>query len=179
MTVAMLTVTALAPPFLILASKFEANDGAGVLGPLFLASSAAAIVSSYVWGRLSDRSSRKTMIAAAALSSLALGAGAAAGFATGGLGGVAGAAAILFFAQIAYEGVRQGRKLHLTDMTTDANRARYTALSNTIVGLALVFGGGFGLIADAFGPSVVLALFSATAALSIPVVAGLSEVQKT
>lgn len=174
---AMLTVTALAPPFILLASSIGSNDGAGVLGPLFLASSAAAIISSYVWGRLSDRSSRKTMMAAAGLSSASLAAGALCGFTTGGLGGVAGAAAVLFFAQIAYEGVRQGRKLHLTDMTNDANRARYTALSNTLIGVVLLLGGVFGLIADALGPLAVLALFSAIAALSVPVLAGLDEVQ--
>lgn len=62
-------------------------------------------------------------------------------------------------------------------MTNDANRARYTALSNTLIGVVLLLGGVFGLIADALGPLAVLALFSAIAALSVPVLAGLDEVQ--
>ena len=36
------------------------------------------------------------------------------------------------------EGVRAGRKLHLNGMAEDAFRARYTALSNTLIGLALL-----------------------------------------
>ncbi|MGS4948211.1 hypothetical protein ACVDG3_22355 [Meridianimarinicoccus sp. RP-17] len=60
--------------------------------------------------------------------------------AVGGIGGPMGAAAAIFAAQIAYEGVRAGRKLHLTDMAEYGFRARDTALSNTVIGAALMAG---------------------------------------
>ncbi len=112
-----------------------------------------------------------------------LGAGAfaaigATGVATGGVGGPLGAAAAIFAAQTAYEGVRAGRKLHLTDMAEDAFRARYTALSNTLIGLALIAGGLFGLAADRFGPAPVLLAFAAIAAIGAVLARGLDEVQQ-
>jgi MFS family permease len=74
--------------------------------------------------------------------------------------------------------VRAGRKLHLTDMAEDAFRARYTALSNTLIGLALLVGGLFGLAADRFGPAPVLLAFAVIAALGAALARGLDEVQQ-
>jgi hypothetical protein len=116
-------------------------------------------------------------MASGALAALVLGAVAITKGATGGLGGALGAAGALFVAQIAYEGARQGRKLHLTDMATDENRARYTALSNTLIGGVLVLGGAMGWLADAFSPAASLGVLAALAALSVPASAVLTEVQ--
>lgn len=174
---ALLVATALAPPFLILAAGQEKDGGLGALGPLMIASAAASIVSSWGWGRLSDRSSRLTLALSGALAALVLGLAAAAALATGGLFGLAGTIAAVFVAQTAYEGVRAGRKLHLTDMADDASRARYTAVSNTLIGAVLVLGGSLGLLADLAGPGTVLALLALLAALAVPVALGLEEVQ--
>jgi hypothetical protein len=96
---------------------------------------------------------------------------------TGGLGGAAGAAAAVFVAQIAYEGVRLGRKTHLTDMSTDRTRALNTALSNSAIGLVLLAGGGFGLLAEAIGLPALLAVLAALCAAGAAAAAGLREVQ--
>ena len=173
-----LAVTALAPPFIVLLSASSAQASLGDLGPLVIASTAASVVAAYVWGRLSDRSSRKTLMAAGTLAGMVLAVIGAVGLTFGGLGGAWGSAAAIFVAQIAYEGVRAGRKLHLTDMAEDAFRARYTALSNTLVGIALLAGGLFGLVADRFGPSVVLLLFAAIALVGALLARGLEEVQE-
>lgn len=175
---AMLTGTALAPPFLLLASTTVDEDALSRLGPLMIASALASILSSAVWGRLSDRSSRKVLAASAGIAAVALGAAALLAITTGGLGGAWGAAAFLFVAQTAYEGVRAGRKLHLTDMATDGNRTPYTALSNTLIGGVLVLGGALGVLADAAGPGTVLALLALLAAAALPVALGLDEVQE-
>jgi hypothetical protein len=175
---AALAVTALAPPFIVMLSSASGRTALDQLGPLVMASTAASVAASYVWGRLSDRSSRRTLMAAGALGAavyLALG---IAGLALGGLGGPPGAAAAVFAAQIAYEGVRAGRKLHLTDMADDAFRARYTALSNTLIGLALLSAGLFGAAADAFGPAAVLIAFGAIAAVGAATASLLEEVQR-
>ncbi len=176
-TRALMIATALAPPFLVMMSG-QGREGteAVALGPLMVASASATILSSYVWGRLSDRSSRRTLMLSGILASLTLGAAALAGWAGNGVS-IWTAAVFLFMAQIAYEGVRSGRKIHLTDMKTDGRKAIYTALSNTLIGVLLIFGGGFGLLADIFGPATVLALFAVMAALGVLVATRLSEVQ--
>jgi len=174
---AALAVTALAPPFLVLLSGQQGRGTLDELGPLVMAATAGSVLAGYVWGRLSDRSSRQTLMAAGALGALVLGAAGLAGWRTGGLGGAWGAAAAMFAAQIAYEGVRAGRKLHLTDMAEDAFRARYTALSNTLVGLALLAGGLAGAAADAFGAGPVLMGFAVLAAVGVFLAARLDEVQ--
>ena len=174
---ALLTGTALAPPFLLLASASAEGDALDKLGPLVLASAAASILSSFVWGRLSDRSSRRVLAYSAALATVTLGVSAALSILTGGLGGLVGSVAAIFVAQTAYEGVRAGRKLHLTDMASDENRTRYTALSNTLIGAVLVLGGALGFLADLAGPGVVLAVLAVASAVAILPALGLDEVQ--
>ncbi len=175
---AALAVTALAPPFIVMLSAASGRSALDQLGPLVMASTAASVLASYVWGRLSDRSSRQTLMAAGALGAVIFAVVGGIGLAYGGLGGALGAAAAIFAAQIAYEGVRAGRKLHLTDMAEDGFRARYTALSNTLIGLALLAGGLFGLAADRFGPAAVLLAFALIAALGAGLARGLEEVQQ-
>lgn len=176
-TRALLISTVLAPPFLVMLG----SDGAlafGNLGLLLLASSIAAIVSSYVWGALSDRSSRQTLMLSGLLAAISLGAAAALGWA--GSGAVPGGfvALFVFGIQIAYEGARAGRKTHLTDMDTDGQKAVYTALSNTLIGVLLLAGGALGLLADAAGAETALAVLAGMSALAIVTGRGLSEVQE-
>lgn len=175
---AALAVTALAPPFLVMLSAASGRTALDQLGPLVIASTAASALASYVWGRLADRSSRQTLMRAGALGAAVFAVTGTIGLALGGLGGAAGSAAAIFAAQIAYEGVRAGRKLHLTDMVGDDRRARYTALSNTLIGLALLAGGLFGLLADRVGPAAVLILFALIAATGSFLARGLDEVQQ-
>jgi MFS family permease len=174
----LLTSTALAPPFVVMLSATASERGLAHLGPLVLSASAASIVSSYVWGRLSDRSSRLTMMVAGALATLALGGIALVGAWTGGLGGAAGAVVAVFVVQIAYEGARAGRKLHLTDMAGDDQRARYTALSNTIIAIILLATSGIGAVAQSAGVPAVLGLLAVASGVSVVVTAGLEDVQR-
>ncbi|WP_240310548.1 MFS transporter [Pseudosulfitobacter sp. DSM 107133] len=179
LTRTLLISTALAPPFVVMLAGSQ-GDGInlGHLGLLVLASSAAAIVSSYVWGRLSDRSSRLTLMFAGVAAAGVLALAAAVGTLTGGLGGPFGAAGFVFAAKIAYEGARAGRKTHLADMQAHGQKAVYTALSNSILGVMLLLGGGFGLLADAAGPALVLGVFAVMAAGGALVALGLDEVQQ-
>ncbi len=175
---ALLIATALAPPFIVMLSHETDDGGLGNLGVLIIGSSAAAIASSYIWGRLSDRSSRWTLALSGISAAVALGAVAATGFFYGGIGPGWLAAVFIFFAQIGYQGVRAGRSTHLADMDTHGRKAAYTALSNTLIGVLLLAGGAFGLVADVAGPSVVLAIFAAMSLASVPVSLALSEVQQ-
>ncbi|ANK79635.1 MAG: MFS transporter permease [Rhizobiales bacterium NRL2] len=176
---ALLIATALAPPYLLaLAGAAEESGGLGGLGLFLIASSAAAILGGYVWGRASDRSSRKVLIAAGLLAALAF-VLAVLLDRTGGEIDKSGwvLPALLFVLQLAYQGVRLARATHLTDMAGRDSRAAYTALSNTIIGVLLLAGAGVGFLASAFGEAAVLALFAAMCVAASVVAIGLEEVQ--
>jgi hypothetical protein len=175
---ALLISTALAPPYL-LAVAGEAGQGAlDQLGGFVVASGLAALASAYVWGRLSDRSSRKVLILAGVVAAIALGAAVVvATFMPAGLGGVWLPAALLFMLMVAHQGVRLGRSTHVVDMAGPAQRANYTALSNTVIGVVLVAGGLFGVLAQLAGPVVVLAVFALMALGAAGLALGLAEVQ--
>ncbi|AUR02219.1 Major Facilitator Superfamily protein [Phaeobacter inhibens] len=175
-TRALLISTALAPPFLVMLGGRNAESGFGNLGLLVLASSVAAIVSSYIWGKLSDRSSRQTLMISGALSAVTLTMAAAVGWATGAPASVV-VAGFVFVAQIAYQGARAGRKTHLTDMDTHGHTSVYTALSNTMIGVLLLLGGGLGLLSDAIGAAPVLAILAMLSGLGAALGTRLSEVQ--
>lgn len=176
-TRALLISTALAPPFLVLLGSDRGTEF-GNLGLLLLASSMAAIVSAYVWGASSDRSSRQTLMLAGLLAALSYAAAAVWGLTEAGAVGGPIVAGFVFAAQIAYEGARAGRKTHLTDMNTGGRKAVYTALSNSLIGLFLLTGGLLGLIADVAGPEGVLALLALMSGTAIFTGTGLSEVQR-
>ena len=176
-----LIATALAPPFMIAAATAEIDDpgsGYGDLGYLLFASAFASLSSSWLWGYLADRSSRKVLMLSGFAGAIAL---AATGVCS--VMGVLGAPfvlpVLLFGLMLAYQGVRLGRSTHLVDMADKETRAGYTALSNTIIGILLLLGGGFGLISSWTGPDVVLFIMAVMCALAGLVSFGLNEVQKS
>ena len=177
-TRALLLSSALAPPFYIALSGDSAASGLGSLGPFMVASAAASLASTYVWGRLADRSSRRVLMAAAGLAALA---NAVAAFLALAMPQLLGHASVLpgllFVLMIAHQGVRLGRSVHVVDMADRDSRATYTALSNSVVGLLLLAGGIFGLVAQWLGIGAVLLLFALMAALAIRAAAGLDDVQ--
>jgi len=174
----LLLSTALAPPFYIALAGSDESRSLGALGAFMLASALAGFLSTYVWGRLADLSSRKVLIIAALLAVLANGAAAATVLILPGLkSGSWLLPSLLFVLMIAHQGVRLGRSTHVVDMADRDSRATYTALSNSAVGLALLFGGGFGLVAQAFGTVSVLMVFALMSLLAALTAGGLDEVQ--
>ncbi len=175
----LLLSTALAPPFYIALSGGEQSGGLGApLGLFMLASASAALLSAYAWGWLADRSSRQVLMLAAALATLANGGAAFAAWVMPEQLALAPVLPVLLFVlTIAHQGVRLGRSVHVIDMADLDNRATYTALGNTVVGLVLLAGGIFGVIAQWLGIGAVLALFTLMAALAVAAAARLDEVQ--
>jgi len=116
---------------------------------LIIASGIANSISTPLWGKLGDRSSRMVM----SMASL-----------TAGLLGIVifslmqgGSdlvtqplfhALVFLYLTIFHSGVRLGRKICLVDMVNNDTRAVYVAISNTIIGMAMLFGGAVGLNAD-------------------------------
>ena len=177
LTRGLLTATALAPPFMIAVGS-RAGEGYDKLGFLVLAGALASLCSSFVWGRLSDRSSRKVLIFSALVAAIILAATSWLAFA-GTLGNGYILPVLLFGLMIAYQGVRLGRSTHLVDMANEDTRAAYTALSNTVIGLLLLAGGGFSLVANSFGGEMVLAIMAGMSGLAISAAWGLEDVQRS
>ncbi len=174
----LLIATALGPPFLLSLSGEGAHEGLGALGPFVLASALAGLVSSYIWGRLSDVSSRRVIMLAAIVGAGALGGGALVGGVLEPEYPVWPLAGILFVLMVAHHGVRLGRSTHLVDMARAERRASYTALSNSFVGLLLLLGGGFGLMAQLAGVPAVLAVFALMCVAAAITAHGLEEAQR-
>lgn len=170
----LLTATALAPPFIVTAAS---EDGVlQTLGFFVLASAIASLLSGWLWGRFSDRSSRKVLMATGVISGAILSACAVIIFTEV----IAPQIALpigLFGLMLAYQGVRLGRSTHLVDMASEDTRAAYTALSNTIIGLLLLAGSGFGVLADVTSVTVVLAFMAAMCGLAALLTLRLDEVQ--
>lgn len=168
----LLTATALAPPwFVVLASGNDALQG---LGALVLASALAALVSSYVWGRLADRSSRMVLVLTGVSGAASM--GLALIFAALGLAGTLWAMPLaLFGLMIAHQGVRLGRSTYIVDMAPPERRAVYTAIANTVIGVILLASGVFGALAALGGAELTLALFALMATGGAWVAYGLKE----
>ena len=172
----LLVGTALAPPFLVVLAA-EAGQGTfRHLGALVLASSTAALVSGYVWGRLADRSSRRVLVysgmAATTALTLAVLADLAGLFASPWITPV-----LLFALMLAYNGVRQGRSTHLVDMAPAEQRAQYAAVSNTVIGVILLASGLFGALASVAGAIWAIGVFAVISAAGSAVALTLREVQ--
>ena len=176
---ALLTPTALAPPYLLLSAGQDGERTLATLGSFVIAWALAAILGSYVWGSLSDRSSRKVLILSALAGCIVLAVAALLASLSATASFWPFAAPFAFFVlMLSYQGVRQGRKIHLTDMSEADDRAIYTAVSNTTIGVVLVAMGAFGFVADAFGPAVVLGVFSLFCLAAAGIAMRLTEVQE-
>jgi Major Facilitator Superfamily len=157
----LLLSTALVAPFYVSIASEHSGGALTQFGAMLIATGAASFLSAPAWGRMSDRSSRRVMAAAALLAAVA-------GFLTAGLAETAALpypavafASTYFLLNIAHAGVRVGRKTHLIDIATPDNRASYVAVSNTFIGIMLIAGGAFGGIASVAGTTVVVLLLSA------------------
>jgi MFS family permease len=173
---ALLLSVALAPPFYVLLAQ-QRSAGVTGLGLLIVASGLASSLSAPLWGRMGDRSSRRVMVIGAA--------------AAGGLGlatwmlETAGLplmdspwtyAGLFLLIAVFHSGVRLGRKVYLVDMATQDSRSAYVAISNTVIGAAMLAGGAVGLVADLLQSAAVIALLGVVSLFAAFYIARLPEV---
>ncbi len=157
---ALLLAVALAPPFYVLIAQGQAQDQLAALGALIIANGLAASLSAPFWGYWGDRSSRKVMAAAAAGAGvLGLFTFLAVELNWSWVISELGLATIFLVLNVMHGGVRLGRKVYLVDLASIDNRAAYTAVSNTVIGVLMLAGGAIGLIGAWLGaPATVLLL---------------------
>lgn len=143
----LLVATAVAPPFILLLANAAAGSFVTQLGALVVASSFASFVSGRLWGTLSDKSTALVLAITGVVTSLTLVVSVVA--ATSSLyETVWFLPLVLFSIMVMYQGVRLARTIHLVNIANEHTRAGYTAVSNTIIGVLLLFSGGLGLLAE-------------------------------
>ena len=103
----LLVATSLAPPYFVVLAGGEDQSALGQLGALVLASALASLLSSYVWGRLSDQSSRHVLMLTGIVGALAM-VGAVVLALLGMATQIWAMPLVLFILMIAYHGVGRG-----------------------------------------------------------------------
>lgn len=158
---ALMASTVLSMPFYVVLAHRGTDGVLAGLGLLMLAGSLATAMSGVTWGKLSDHSSRKTMIVAGASAGLV---GcltfALSGLTMGSTAGLWTYGFLFFLIGLAHTGIRSGRKTYLVDHASADNRARLVAVSNTLMGLVLLASGSFGLLADLIGERWIVLVFA-------------------
>jgi hypothetical protein len=150
----------LVAPFYITLAQNDLGNAASLLGIFIAVEGLAGLLSSPVWGRWADRSSRQVFAAACALASVT-----SLLVATWSLLTDSATAsqwfypAAFFVLGVSHAGVRLGRKTYLVDMAGGNKRTDYVAVSNTVIGLLLLVSGLLGALAALISVPLVIALF--------------------
>lgn len=175
----LLLSVALAPPFYVLVTQQNSTAGLLGLGALIIANGLATSISSPFWGYMSDSSSRRVMMFAAT------GAGVLGIFTYIAITmnwswaiNEIGFAVIFLLLNVMHGGVRLGRKVYLMDMSSGENRASYVAVSNTIIGIMMLFGGLVGLLGEWLGAPAILLFLGMLSLLSVVYIYSLAEVSE-
>ncbi len=153
----------LVAPFYIALAREESGSVVALLGIFIAAEGLASLLSSPVWGRWADKSSRLVFATACAMSALLSLSVALWAFLP-----MPAAASLWFYPfmffglGIAHAGVRLGRKTYLVDMAGGNKRTDYVAVSNTVIGFLLLFSGLVGAVAAVYSVPLTVALLGVT-----------------
>lgn len=151
-----------APYYILLAQKYIGKE-VYLLGLFIIAKGIASIVSSPTWGKLADKSSKNVMAIAVLIAS---GLGIILFFIITYLDTVRSLVWLypvaFFILGIAHGGVRLGRKTYIVDMAKGNQRTDYVSVSNTVIGIILLFTGGLSALVSSIsieGVVLILSLF--------------------
>ncbi|WP_455365191.1 MFS transporter [Kaarinaea lacus] len=157
----LLLSVALVVPFYVILVQQQLEGQLALLGWLIIANGLASSLSAPIVGKLADRSSRNVMAGAALLAAvIGMITWYVSKFHSDWSVGIISVVTVFFLITLAHGAVRLGRKVYLVDMATSDNRAQYVAVSNTVIGIAMLFGGVVGVIADVFDVQTVILLLS-------------------
>ena len=136
--------SALGAPYFVLFGR-AGDDSLAALGAFILASGLASASSSWIWGRVSDRSAAQSMRWGGSLAGVLALAGATFDWQLG-AGSIPtwGWALVYFVFTVGYSGVRMGRKTYVVDVAKGDRRTIYVASSNTAIAILLLVFGGIG-----------------------------------
>ena len=160
-TRALLMCSALSAPFYIALAQEHLGSPSYILGLFLAAGGVASLISAPVWGRFADQSSKRVMIAAAAVTA---GAGILTFVCDRYLPAISRSAwflpAAYFVLSVAHSGVRVGRKTYVVDLASGNRRTDYVAISNSVIGVLLLIAGSVGALAPIISNAGVIALLA-------------------
>ena len=163
----LLLSVALVIPFYVILVQQQLEGELSLLGWLIIANGLASSLSAPLIGKLTDQGSRNVMAGAAILAGVV---GVLIWYVSQYQAdvqiGAISAVVVFFLITLAHGAVRLGRKVYLVDMANSDNRAQYVAVSNTVIGVAMLFGGLIGVIADLLNVQTVILILSIIALAS-------------
>ena len=163
----LLLSVALVIPFYVILLQQQLEGELALLGWLIIANGLASSLSAPLIGKLADYNSRNVMAGAALLAGmLGVVTWYVASFYADWQLGVSSVVMVFFLITLAHGAVRLGRKVYLVDMANSDNRTQYVAVSNTVIGIAMLFGGVIGVIADILNVQTVILILSVIALAS-------------
>ena len=159
---ALLLCSALSAPYYVILARQHSHGTTGQLGFFIIAGGLASSLSAPFWGRLADWSSRTVMVLAACITSgLGFLAVSLEHFSPRHAGAIWLYPLIFFVLMVAHSGVRLGRKTYVVDLALGNRRTDYVAVSNSVIGVALLLLGSMGAVAQAFSVPLVILVLSA------------------
>lgn len=173
---ALFLCSVLTAPFFVILAQQQSNSNSFLLGLFILASGLADFSSSIFWGKLSDISSKKSMILGASIAT-------SLGFLVFLLSiffenifSIIWLMPLIYFVlTVGYQGVRIGRKTYLVDLAGGNKRTDYVAVSNTIIGFVLLFTGFIGVLSSLIGINGIILLLSIIGVIGIFMASKLPE----
>ena len=157
----LLLCTALSAPFYVVLAQNYVGKEAYLLGLFIIAKGVASTVSSPIWGKYADKSSKNIMAVAVLIASVL---GIFIFFTISYFPLLRSAKwlypVVLFILGIAHQGVRLGRKTYVIDMGTGNERTSYVSVSNTVIGIILLMVGGLSALASLLSVEGVILLLS-------------------
>lgn len=168
-------------PYYALFGREITGRSVGDLGVFVIAASLSQVLSSPLWGRFADRSSRVVMAASGVMAAAAGGLALVISLGPPALRSAFYFSLPLMIVGFAMAGVRLGRKTYLIDSAPAEERPLYAAISNTFLGVVTLAGGGLGFLAHALGVSstmvffVIAALVGAVVSFRLPEAVELSQ----
>ncbi len=157
----------LALPFYALHARSLFGGNIGNLGLFVLVTGISATVSSSIWGKFADTSSRKVLMAGCWISAVTVGVALVIGMVLGDNASPWYYTPVFFLSGLATAGVRLGRKTYVVDAAPDQDRPTYVAFSNTFSGLLTLAGGVLGVIAQVYGVQILLIILGGLALLGV------------
>ncbi|MBJ7556094.1 MFS transporter [Marinomonas spartinae] len=169
--------TALSAPFYVVLAQHTLGNNMWVLAMFIGASGLASLVSAPFWGKFSDRSSRKVMMAACLFSSLiGLVLFVVSWLVPSLLDSVLLLPVLYFLVTIAHQGVRVGRKTYLVNLADGNKRTSYVAVSNTMIGFILLLMSFIGALTQFISLEGLILVFSGMAIVGVLMALRLPEV---
>nr|WP_321485028.1 MFS transporter [uncultured Draconibacterium sp.] len=157
----LLLCTALSAPFYVVLAQNYVGKEAYLLGLFIIAKGVASTLSSPIWGKYADKSSKNIMALAVLIASVL---GIFIFFTISYFPLLRSAKwlypVVLFILGIAHQGVRLGRKTYVIDMGTGNERTSYVSVSNTVIGIILLMVGGLSALVSLLSVEGVILLLS-------------------